>query len=278
MVKKTLLILSSLICIVLSALFVRSIGQIWIIPVSFLASFLGLFCLFMLMLFIMSLFIDTKKEYEPTSKFNRFLMIITMEMLYQFAGAKLKVTGLEKLPKNQKFMFVFNHKSKFDPIIQTVVLKNYNLVHISKPSNFKAPIAGPFMKRCGYLSIDRENSKNGLKTILKAISLIKDDVSSIGVSPEGTRNYGEGLLPFRAGCFKIALKAECPIVICTMRNTLDIHKNFPFKKTLVEMRIVRVLSYDEIKDLNTFEISDIVRREMLKDLNIVEEKDELHII
>jgi len=271
MVKRTLLILSTIITIICSILMIKHLEQLWLIILFFVGSFISLFIIFMLFLFIISLFINKKKEYEPTNKFFRFLMIITMEMLYQFGGARVKVTGLEMIPNDQKFMLVFNHKSKFDPIIQTAILKKYNLVHISKPSNFKAPIAGAFMKRCGYLSIDRNNSKNGLKTILQAIHLIKDDISSVGVSPEGTRNYEDGLLPFRAGCFKIALKAKCPIVICTMRNTLDIHKNFPFKRTIVEMRIVKVLSFDEIKDLDTFEISHLVRRAMLEDLNITEE-------
>ena len=165
-------------------------------------------------------------------------------------------------------MLVYNHKSNFDPIIQTYVLKKTNLVHISKPSNFKIPIAGPFIKRCGFLSIDRENSKNALKTIIKAINYISDDIYSVGVSPEGTRNKNDGydLLPFRNGCFKIALKAKCPIVVCTMKNAQFIHSNFPIKKTTVIMEIVDVLSYEDIKDMDTQEISNIVRSKMEENL------------
>lgn len=271
MIKKVVIILSLILTGILSLFLIHEVKFIWFIPIIFVGSFISLFIIYMLFLFIVSLTINKNKEYDKPNKFYRFLMLTTMEMIYDMAGARVKVTGLEKVPTNQKYMLVFNHRSNFDPIIQTFILKKNNLVHISKPSNFKVPIAGPFMKRCGYLSIDREHSKNGLKTIIKAFHLIEEDIASVGVSPEGTRNYGEGLLPFRNGCFKIALKAQCPIVVCTMFNTLDIHKNFPFKKTNVEMHILKVIPYEEIKDLSTNEISDIVRRMMCEDLKIEEE-------
>lgn len=272
MVKKVLIVLSIITTIIVSILMpIASWQQIWIPIVLLIGSFVGYFILYMLFLFIVSLTINDKKEYEKPNKFYRFLLLITMQMLYDMGGAKVKVTGIEEVPTDKRYMLVFNHRSRFDPIIQTYVLRKNNLVHISKPSNFKVPIAGKFMKRCGYLSIDRENSKNGLKTILKAIDLIESGTASVGVSPEGTRNYQDGLLPFRAGCFKITLKAKCPIVVCTMRNTLDIHKNFPFKKTNVEMRIIKVIPYEEFKDMNTQEISEMVRKLMCEDLNIVEE-------
>ena len=65
-----------------------------------------------------------------------------------------------------------------------------------------------------------------------------------------------------------------------MTNTFNIHKNFPWKKTIVEMHIVDVIKYDEFKDMPTHELAYMVRRKMIEDLNIKEEKEEseLHII
>lgn len=269
MVNKISFILALICSIIISFILPYSTWYEFFIPVIvFAGTYYGLALLFIIFIWLLSLTINTKIEYDKPSKFHYVMTLITMKFLMDFGRVNLVVKGVDKVPTKQKYMLVYNHKSNFDPIIQTYVLKKTNLVHISKPSNFKIPIAGPFIKRCGFLSIDRENSKNALKTIIKAINYIKDDIYSVGVSPEGTRNKNDGydLLPFRNGCFKIALKAKCPIVVCTMKNAQFIHSNFPIKKTTVIMEIVDVLSYDDIKEMDTQEISNIVRSKMENNL------------
>ena len=56
----------------------------------------------------------------------------------------------------------------------------------------KALIIRRWMDNLFCLFLDRENMKEGLKTILKGIDYIKDG-KSIVIFPEGTRNKGEGV-------------------------------------------------------------------------------------
>lgn len=280
MVKRCIFILSILITILVAFIVpIVSLEQLWIVVVTLIASYLGLTIIYFVFLYFVSLTIDMKKEYDSTNKFYNTLYLLTLEYLISASRTKLVVKGKEKLPK-EKYLLVFNHKSRFDPIIQSYVLRKDNLVQISKPENFKIPLGGPFMKRCCNLSIDRDNNRNALKTILKGAEFISSQKFSIGIAPEGTRNFEEGLLPFKSGSFKMAYKAKCPVVICTMTNTFNIHKNFPWKKTIVEMHIVDIIKYDEFKDMPTHELAYMVRRKMIEDLNIKEEKEEseLHII
>lgn len=91
------------------------------------------------------------------------------------------------------------------------------------------------MKRLYCLFLDRENPKEGLKTILQAIDYVKHGIS-ICIFPEGTRNKGEelSLLPFHNGSFKIAEKTGCPIIPMSLNNTCDIFEgHFPFIKRLM---------------------------------------------
>ena len=74
--------------------------------------------------------------------------------------------GLEKLPKNQKFLLVTNHRGLFDAVLLCHTFRNDNFVAVSKPENFHLPIAGPWIKGMGHLAIDRENNRNALKTII----------------------------------------------------------------------------------------------------------------
>ena len=108
--------------------------------------------------------------------------------------------------------------------------------YIAKKEMLSIPLLRTWMKRLYCLFLDRENPKEGLKTILQAIDYVKHGVS-ICIFPEGTRNNGEelSLLPFHNGSFKIAEKTGCPIVPMSLNNTCDIFEgHIPFiKKTHV---------------------------------------------
>ena len=196
----------------------------WILIAA--VAFLPLYFIF---LFINGLlFVNMKKEYNEDSKYFRFLLNNSTAIAVKLIRIHISLTGREKLPKG-RFLLVSNHRSKFDPILTWHVFAKENLSFISKPENFKVPVYGRIIHRCCFMPIDRENPRKALKTIQRAISLIKNDVASVAVYPEGTRNYGEGLLPFHAAVLKIAQKAEVPIVVMTVQGTYEIQKNYPPK-------------------------------------------------
>ena len=49
---------------------------------------------------------------------------------------KIKVTGLEKMPSGTRFLTVCNHRSNFDNMVQSAVLKHEKIAYISKIENF----------------------------------------------------------------------------------------------------------------------------------------------
>lgn len=122
-------------------------------------------------------------------------------------------------------MFVGNHRSNFDPIIEWLVLKPWDIAFISKGENFKIPFFGRIIRKCCFMPIDRENPRKALRTINKASDLLQSGEVSIGVYPEGTRSKTGELLPFHDGVFHIAKKAGTPIVVMSIRGTEQIHKN-----------------------------------------------------
>lgn len=228
--------------------------------------------LYFIFLFINGLlFVNMKKEYNEDSKYFRFLLNNSTAIAVKLIRIHISLTGREKLPKG-RFLLVSNHRSKFDPILTWHVFAKENLSFISKPENFKVPVYGRIIHRCCFMPIDRENPRKALKTIQRAISLIKNDVASVAVYPEGTRNYGEGLLPFHNAMFKIAQKANVPIVVVTVKNTYDIQKNYPFHRSHVYIDIVRVLSAAEVKKTKTAELGDQIRELMLSKLDEGEKK------
>ena len=207
-----------------------------------------------------------KKKYDKPSNWARFLLNNGMEYVDFHARARVKKIGLEKVP-NEPFLLVSNHKSKFDPMIVAAVFKKRHLAFITKESNMKIPLANRLMWRNCYMPVNRDDKLQSLEQFKRAAELIASGASSVGVYPEGSRQEEDVVLAdFHNGCFSIATKTGCPIVIITMRNTLKIHKNFPFKRTKVEMRCVQVLYKEDYANMNATELSDYVHGIMLNDL------------
>ena len=224
----------------------------------------ALFVIFWIGCLIIGYTINIHKEYEHFSDFYGKVFNAKYSFGIWLSGGRIKYYGMDKLPEGERFLFVSNHRSRYDTFVHAMALKR--IAFISKPDNFKIPLGRRFMIRCLYMAIDRENARNAAKTIRHAADLISRGECSIGVYPEGTRNrVNDTLIEFRPGCFKIALWAKCPIVVGVTKGTDRLKYNFP-GTTDIEFKIIKVLPYEEIKDLTTGEIAEIVRNLMLEEL------------
>ena len=176
-------------------------------------------------------------KFSPMTKDISSLRIIqaVFRFILWITGAKVTVIGEENVPKDTPVLYIGNHRSYFD-ILLTYSRCPIRTGYIAKKEMMSYPLLRTWMKRLYCLFLDRDNPKEGLKTILKAIEYVKSGIS-ICIFPEGTRNTGEELsvLPFHSGSFKIAEKSGCPIVPISMNNTISIfEKQFPrIKKTHV---------------------------------------------
>lgn len=264
-----IVILSIIAAGVFTALKAASFAQIWILPVCFIVCVPAFSLLFWFLLWLTCFFIPVKKEYEKPSRFYQHLLNAAYWFVCSAARVKIHITGLEKVPKNEKFLFVSNHLSRFDNMAQCVALKKTPLAFITKPSNYKIPIGRHLMSRCCYVSIDRDNPKSAAKSITRAAELIKSNAVSVGVFPEGHRGTSYDLQKFKAGCLKVASKANCPIVVSTICGTENIHKNFPFHKTDVYFDILEIIRPSKEK---TTELAPKIRKTMQNNLDKYKER------
>lgn len=219
-----------------------------------------LLALYLLFLFVCALPVNTSKEYENNSRFYRGLLYSATSAVLKLLRIKVKVAGREKLPAGQKVLFVGNHRSNFDTIIQWQSLKSWDLAFISKEENFRIPFFGRFIRRCCFLSVDREDPRKSLAVFDKAAGLLKRQEVSIGVYPEGTRSVKGELLPFHNGVFRIAGKADVPIAVMAVSGTERIRENIPFRGTEVHLDIVDIISPDEVKTMRTVDVGKRVRK------------------
>ena len=150
------------------------------------------------------------------------------EKLLKMAGVTVEVRGYENIPQDRPVLYVGNHRSYFDILVGYTTVPGL-MGFVAKKEMEKIPLLSTWMKNLYCLFLDRDNMREGLKTILQAIDYVKNGIS-ICIFPEGTRNNGEELsmLPFRDGALKIAEKTGCAIIPISMNNTADIFEaHFP---------------------------------------------------
>lgn len=209
---------------------------------------------------VSELTVDMDRPQEKPSKFWQWNMNELAEIICVLVGAKVSVTGQEKLPKGQRYLMVCNHRSIFDPIASIKLFGAKEYIYISKPENFKIPIVGPVMHKCGCLPVNRDNNREALAMVKSASKCIRDDTASVVIYPEGTRSREHELLPFHAGSFKIAQRTGVPVVIAAIHGTDEIVRNVPLKKTKIELDILDVLDGDFVKSHSTKETAETAQK------------------
>ncbi len=243
----------------------KTLRDILLFPLIFVGAYILLNVLFWVTVLLISLTANPKKRYKKPSRFYGFVLNSAYFAICRLVGIRINVNGLDKAPK-EKYMLVANHRSKFDNMVLAAVLRRPELMFVSKPSNFKIPIARRFMARCCYLPIDRENPKKAIVTVNDCAALVKEKSCCAGVFPEGKRGNGPGVDEFSDGCFLIAKKAECGILVATLKGTEGVHKNFPFRTTDVELDFLSYMPYSEIENRRSGDISASVREIMQSNL------------
>ena len=230
---------------------------LWQAALLFVGAFVLANVLYILWAFSTSLLVkDIEKPIEKEIPICRFAAISVFGLLSAYVRLKVNMRGMEKLPESGRFLLVCNHRSGFDPVVLMRALNKYQLSCIAKPSIMNLPFIGKIAYGIGCLSIDRENDRNALKTILTAANYLKKDVCSICIFPEGTRSRSGKMLPFHAGSFKIAQRANVPVVVASLRGTEQVTKNAPFRASKVELEIIQLIDAEKVKAMNTQELAD----------------------
>ncbi len=164
------------------------------------------------------------------------------------AGAKITVKGVENVPRDQAVLFVSNHRSYFD-ILVSYVSSPIPLGFVAKKEMEHIPGLSTWMKNIRCLFLDRENIKEGLKTILVGVEQLKSGYS-VYICPEGTRNHKEEMLPFKEGSTKMAEKAKVPIIPVALTNTdalFELNSHFSLKPTHVTIEFGEPIHIDQLQ-------------------------------
>ena len=259
------LAISLIVCASVNAF--AALAWLWVLPVTALAAFLVIVGIGFGLLMLMCKKVDQSVPQDGDDKLYRVVTEQIIGAAMPFLRIHIKKKGLEKLPAEGRFLLVCNHTNDSDPIILLDCLRGRQLAFVSKRENANMFVIGPMMHKIQCQLINRENDREALKTILKCIQIIKEDKASIGIFPEGGIDDDGLLHHFKPGVFKIAQKANVPVVVCTLKNTKPVvHNILHLKPSHVEMTVLETIPAERVKVSNTVELAHYCHDLMAEDL------------
>lgn len=232
------------------------------------------FALFQIFGFIMSIpeLIKLKyneKKYSSIEKF-RFVKSHAKKSL-DLVKIKINVIGKERVPK-EEVLFVLNHSSMLDSyILVSSVVKPVGVIIADVPTWRHIPIVSHWLNMIKCVYINRENNREGIKSIIQASENIKMG-QSMAIFPEGDLTWVKDpnalISDFKPGALKIAYKAKCPIVPMVIKNSRNTYEGYEpvgkIKSGDVEVEYLDPI-YDHLENpkIKTKELAEVIKDKMI---------------
>ncbi|MGN6400158.1 MAG: lysophospholipid acyltransferase family protein [Flavisolibacter sp.] len=138
-----------------------------------------------------------------------YACIVWADVWFFLVFIRHKNIYVEKLRKDQSYIFVANHISYLDSAIIPKTFR-HPVRPLGKVEMSKVPIFG-FIYKNAIVTVDRSNAANRTKSVQVLKSILRKGISVL-VFPEGTFNMThQPLKDFYDGAFRIAIETGTPI-------------------------------------------------------------------
>lgn len=148
----------------------------------------------------------------PEGPAPRWLEMAYVWAILKASNVKLTADGLEHVEPGRSYIVMANHRSMYDiPALHYLLGRGRDLRWIAKQEIQRVPMLGWAYRLSRHVAIDRQNRRAAIEALKRAAAASRDGVSFV-IMPEGTRNAGQSLLPFKKGGFHLALDTGLPIL------------------------------------------------------------------
>ena len=198
----------------------------------------------------------------PEEKRYRFLQKICSRAL-KGGNVSLVSTGTENIPESGGFMFFPNHQGMFD-LLTLINVCPRPISVVAKKEVENIPVLRKIFTCMEALFMDREDLRQSMQIIQQVTKEVQKG-RNYTIFPEGTRSKnGNKLNEFKAGSFKSAQKAKCPIVPVALIDSYKVFDTGSIRKQIVQVHILPPLLWEDYKDMKTTEIAEEVKRRIEK--------------
>ena len=194
-------------------------------------------------------------EYPEEERYRHIQYILKRAV--RGGNVDLQVSGTENIPAEGGFMFYANHQGMFD-VLAVAATCDRPIGAVLKKELYNIPFLHQVAICTKSFAMNREDVRQSLTVIQNVIREVKAGRGYL-IFPEGTRSKQCELLPFHNGVFKIAQKANVPIVVAAIQGTENIHKNYLRRHTDVQLEIVDTMPSEYVASNKTAVISGQLR-------------------
>jgi 1-acyl-sn-glycerol-3-phosphate acyltransferase len=165
-----------------------------------------------------------QKKYYLTDTPQRRALVVLARFIFRFI-MKMDVVGLENFPREGPVVLVANHVTNFDVFPMQFALPR-PIFFMGKAELFKNPLLEPILRNLSGFPVNRGDKD--LWAMRHAARVLKRG-QTLGMFPEGKRSKGKGLAVAKTGTARLAIDANCPIVLMAVTGSDKFFKRFPHR-------------------------------------------------
>ena len=183
-----------------------------------------------------------KRSAESFNKFRSFFQILVCKYFYMIRFKlvyRLKVEGLENVPKDNEYIVCPNHLSTLDPPLMCGVMPR-RIAFMAKQELFDIRFLRWWIDWLGAIALNRESL--GPSTI-KTVMNIKKSKWVFGIFPQGTRGLPGTISGVTKGFAGLAKITKCAILPVGITGTEEV-KRLPFSGKIV-VKVGKPIPYSD---------------------------------
>lgn len=188
----------------------------------------------------------------------RNVFSLYMKITYHYSCKKFKDI------KNRPYLILFNHQTGFDQFFVAVAFKK-PLYIVATEDIFSMGFISKVIKFLVH-PIAFKKSTNDSRAVIECMKIAKEG-GSIALAPEGNRTYSGETGYIKPSIAKLAQRLGLPIALFNIKGGFAVKPRFADKirKGKVSGEVVKVLEYDEIKNMDTDELNNIINQYLYVD-------------
>jgi 1-acyl-sn-glycerol-3-phosphate acyltransferase len=173
------------------------------------------------------------------------------------------VDNRDLVDRTRPCVIVANHQSFADVVTFGSIFPR-RTVSAGKREIGRIPVFGWFYRLSGNLIIDREHARAAHDSLAAAALTMQQENLTVWFMPEGHRNPGPQLLPFKSGAFRLALAAGVPvlpIVAAPLTRIVDMRRRRA-RPGRLDVRVLEPVSTEGLQSRDLPELAARVRAAM----------------
>jgi 1-acyl-sn-glycerol-3-phosphate acyltransferase len=180
-----------------------------------------------------------------------------------------KAEGLENLPEEGGYMMYPNHQGKYD-VLGIIYTHRRPCSFVIDKNKSHTILVREVVDLVQGKRLEKNNPRQGIRIINEVAEDVKNGKRYV-LFPEGGYKFNNKnkVCEFKAGSFKIALKAKVPIIPIALVDSYKVFNSFHFGPITTYVYYLKPITYEEYKDMRTQEIAALVKErieEMLREV------------